>query len=90
MLNVGQCKWDRTRYEEIVDVLRTFLKETGFHSSKVSFVPVAAFTGVNLVELRSPEGDPLRAWYSGPTLVALLGTSDCFPSPLSYTNLLIF
>lgn|SRR5258706_5776680 len=63
-------------------MLRPFLKETGFHSSKVSFVPVAAFAGVNLVELRSPEGDPLRRWYSGPTLAALLGT--CIVSPIEY------
>lgn len=76
VLNVRQCEWSQARYEEIVDVLRTFLKETGFHSTKISFVPVAAFTGVNLVELQSPEGDPLKAWYSGPSLVALLGTLD--------------
>jgi len=65
--------WDRSRYTEIVDMLKPFLLQTGFQNSKTKFVPVAAMTGVNLVNRDGPEGAELRKWYKGPTLVDLLG-----------------
>jgi len=65
--------WDRSRYAEIVDTLKPFLLQTGFQNSKTKFAPVAAMTGVNLVNRDGPEGTELRKWYKGPTLVDLLG-----------------
>lgn len=54
--------------------LKTFFGQSGFQSSKTSFVPVGAMLGVNLVERKSPEASALSQWYRGPTLVDLLGT----------------
>ncbi|KAF9651276.1 hypothetical protein BDM02DRAFT_3091701 [Thelephora ganbajun] len=65
-------EWDQSRYTEIVDALKPFLLQTGFHNSKTKFVPVAAMTGVNLVKRDEPDGAELRKWYKGPTLVDLL------------------
>jgi elongation factor 1 alpha-like protein len=50
-----------------------FFGQSGFHSSKTSFVPVGAILGVNLVERKAPESTVLSKWYKGPTLVDLLG-----------------
>ncbi|KAI6105432.1 P-loop containing nucleoside triphosphate hydrolase protein [Pisolithus sp. B1] len=69
---LDQVNWAESRYEEICRLLRTFLSQSGFQSSKTGFVPVAAMLGVNLVD-RSSQGPPaLTSWYKGPTLVDLL------------------
>ena len=71
---LDQVAWSQSRYEEICALLRPFLVQSGFQSSKTRFVPVGAMQGVNLV---GREGDPateLRQWYSGSTLVDYLGT----------------
>jgi elongation factor 1 alpha-like protein len=65
--------WDQSRYTEIVDTLQPFLLQTGFQTSKTKFAPVAAMTGVNLVNREGLDGAELRKWYKGPTLVDLLG-----------------
>ena len=65
--------WDQSRYTEIVDALKPFLLQTGFQISKTKFVPVAAMTGMNLVNRDGPSGVELRKWYKGSTLVDLLG-----------------
>ncbi|CEQ39607.1 SPOSA6832_01148 [Sporobolomyces salmonicolor] len=61
--------WAQSRFEAIRDQLQPFLTQSGFHPSKVSFVPVGAMSGENLVK-RSNE--ILKAWYEGPTLVEQL------------------
>ncbi|KAI6004124.1 EF Tu GTP binding domain-containing protein [Pisolithus albus] len=69
---MDQVKWAESRYDEIRRLLKAFLGQSGFHPSKIGFVPVAAMLGVNLVD-RSYEGAPaLTNWYKGPTLVDLL------------------
>lgn len=65
--------WDRSRYTEIVDALKPFLLQTGFQNSKTKFAPVAAMSGMNLVDRGGADGAELRKWYKGPTLVDLLG-----------------
>ncbi|PVG01027.1 hypothetical protein CPB86DRAFT_781942 [Serendipita vermifera] len=65
-------EWSEARYKEIVDNLAPFLVQSGYQSSKTSFVPVSGFLGVNLVDRSSPETAILSKWYSGPTLVDLL------------------
>ena len=67
-------EWDKDRYEEICEVLRPFLSQTGFNAAKAEFVPVGALLGVNLVERKGEEAANLDAWYKGPTLVDLLGS----------------
>lgn len=70
---LDMVEWDRSRYREILDALRPFLLQTGFQNSKTKFAPVAAMTGVNLVNRDGPDGAELRKWYKGPTLIDLLG-----------------
>ncbi|KLO07490.1 EF Tu GTP binding domain-containing protein, partial [Schizopora paradoxa] len=69
---LDQVDWDKYRYEEICEVLRPFLSQTGFNAAKAEFVPVGALLGVNLVERKGEEAVNLDAWYKGPTLVDLL------------------
>lgn len=68
---LDQVEWAKSRYEEIVGLLKPFLVQSGFHPSKTKFVPVAAMDGVNLTR-REPTGSVLYKWYKGPTLVDLL------------------
>jgi elongation factor 1 alpha-like protein len=73
-LAVNQVEWSEARYKEIVDNLVPFLTQSGYQPSKTSFVPVSGFLGVNLVDRSASEAGLLSKWYSGPTLVDLLGT----------------
>ncbi|KAG1908149.1 EF Tu GTP binding domain-containing protein [Suillus fuscotomentosus] len=67
---LDQVNWDPSRFEEICGLLRAFLVQSGFPSSKTSFVPVSAMLGVNLVN--NADASVLSKWYKGPTLVDLL------------------
>ncbi len=65
--------WSKDRYEHICHQLKTFLVQSGFQTSKTHFVPVGAISGVNLVNREAQDAVALNNWYSGPTLVELLG-----------------
>ncbi|KAK2466434.1 hypothetical protein APHAL10511_002076 [Amanita phalloides] len=69
---LDQVQWERTRYSEICSALRPFLTQSGFTTSKTSFVPVGAMQGVNLVSRNSTDATELYKWYQGPTLLNLL------------------
>lgn len=66
-------QWEKSRYEEICDLLRPFLQQSGFQPSKTKFVPVGAMSGVNLVRREGSDAAALDKWYKGPTLVDFLG-----------------
>lgn len=66
---LDQVNWDPSRFEEICGLLRAFLVQSGFPSSKTSFVPVSAMLGVNLVNNADAS---VLSWYKGPTLIDLL------------------
>ncbi|KAI0722180.1 EF Tu GTP binding domain-containing protein [Cerioporus squamosus] len=68
---LDQVEWSKSRYDEICDLLKPFLVQSGFHPSKTKFVPVAAMEGINLSQ-PPPAASPLHSWYKGPTLVDLL------------------
>jgi elongation factor 1 alpha-like protein len=70
-----QVEWSRVRYDEIESSLRPFLAQSGFSASKLSFVPVGAMLGVNLVDREGKDSKQLLEWFSGPTLVDCLGMS---------------
>ncbi|KAI1789023.1 P-loop containing nucleoside triphosphate hydrolase protein [Ganoderma leucocontextum] len=72
---LDQVEWAKSRYDEIVGLLKPFLVQSGFHPSKTKFVPVAAMDGVNLTR-REPADCVLYKWYKGPTLVDLLDDLD--------------
>lgn len=69
---MDQVIWAESRYDEIRRLLKAFLGQSGFHPSKIGFVPVAAMLGVNLVDRSSVGAPALTSWYNGPTLVDLL------------------
>ncbi|KAJ7667697.1 EF Tu GTP binding domain-containing protein [Mycena polygramma] len=69
---LDQVRWDEDRYENICTLLRPFLAQSGFHSSKTSYLPIGAISGVNLVHCEGEDAKQLLQWYKGPTLVDLL------------------
>ncbi|KDQ64952.1 hypothetical protein JAAARDRAFT_117557 [Jaapia argillacea MUCL 33604] len=69
---LDQVQWEKDRYNEICDLLRPFLLQSGFQPSKTKFVPVGAMSGVNLVNRDGTDASLLSKWYKGPTLVDLL------------------
>ena len=79
--------WDKTRFDDISSQIRPFLSQSGFHPSKVQFVPVAAMDGINLVSATDAPG--LRSWYKGATLLDCLGMPDDFFLRLFLTNMKI-
>lgn len=76
LLQVG---WAQARFENIRDQLRPFLTQTGFQLSNVSYIPVGATSGENLVERSNAV---LNAWYEGRTLVEQLDALSVPPRAL--------
>lgn len=66
-------EWAKSRYDEIVNLLKPFLVQSGFHPSKTKYVPVGAMAGVNLLKRDGPDAAALNKWYNGLTLVEMLG-----------------
>jgi len=64
--------WSKDRYNEIVQKLRTFLRQAGLKDTDVSFVPCSGLVGDNLAH-SPPAQHPLSTWYSGPTLATQIG-----------------
>jgi elongation factor 1-alpha len=60
-------KYSKSRYEEIVKEVSTYLKRVGYNPDKIPFVPISGFEGDNMIE-RSTNLD----WYKGPTLLEAL------------------
>ncbi|MEB3756821.1 MAG: translation elongation factor EF-1 subunit alpha [Desulfurococcales archaeon] len=59
--------FSQKRYEQVVSILKKFMKGLGYNIDKIAYVPVSAWTGANLIER-----DPNMPWYNGPTLVEAL------------------
>ena len=60
-------KYSKSRYEEIVKEVSSYLKKVGYNPDKIAFVPISGFEGNNMIE-RSTNLD----WYKGPTLLEAL------------------
>ncbi|XP_050316410.1 protein HBS1 isoform X2 [Anthonomus grandis grandis] len=69
--------WSKERFDEIVQKLKSFLKQAGFKENDVTFVPCSGLTGQNLI--KPPTENELLEWYSGPCLIEVI---DKFRSPL--------
>ncbi|KAJ7068240.1 eukaryotic polypeptide chain release factor 3 [Mycena amicta] len=55
--------WDKARYEEIRDKLIPFVRGSGFNpKTDITFIPVSAYTGVNLKDRVS---DTIAPWFKG-------------------------
>lgn len=63
--------WSKERFDQIVDKLKTFLKQAGYKAAHVTYVPCSGLTGENLVKPITDEN--LKAWYNGPTIVQIIG-----------------
>ncbi|KAJ3430902.1 hbs1-like protein [Anaeramoeba flamelloides] len=57
--------WSQSRYDEIVSILRKFLRSSGFSNQNYWFVPVSGLTGDNLYK---PVSKKVCAWYDGKTM----------------------
>jgi len=68
-------KWDKARYDEIVDKVGPFLRQSGFNlKTDVFFMPVSGFTGANL---KDPLTKAVCPWFEGPSLLDFL---DAMPA----------
>ena len=66
-MDATEPPYSKQRYEQIVAVLKKFMKGLGYKVDEIPYIPVSAWTGENLIE-RSPN----MPWYNGPTLVEAL------------------
>ncbi len=66
-MDAPDVNYSQKRYEQIVAILKKFMKGLGYKVDQIPFIPVSAWTGENLIE-RSPN----MPWYNGPTLVEAL------------------
>lgn len=62
--------WSRERFQEIVQKLKSFLKQAGFKESDVSFTPCSGLTGENLT--KTAQEPALKGWYDGPHLLDVI------------------
>ncbi|XP_076264064.1 translation elongation factor EF-1alpha (GTPase) HBS1 [Rhynchophorus ferrugineus] len=69
--------WSKQRFDEIVQKLKTFLKQAGFKENDVTFVPCSGLTGQNLV--KAPTENELLEWYKGHCLLEVI---DKFRAPI--------
>ncbi|GKD50060.1 elongation factor 1-alpha [Tanacetum coccineum] len=54
-------KYSKSRYEEIVKEVSSYLKKVGYNPDKIAFVPISSFEGDNMInEPNRPSGKPLR------------------------------
>jgi elongation factor 1 alpha-like protein len=47
---MDECKWSKTRWDEIQTKLGPFLRKTGYKDEDVIYVPIAGLTGENIME----------------------------------------
>jgi|SaaInlStandDraft_6_1057023.scaffolds.fasta_scaffold09064_2 peptide chain release factor subunit 3 len=66
---MDECSWAKERYTECVTKLKPYLKQVGYNTKEVIFLPLSGLQGINL-KTRIPEG--LCPFYSGPSLLEIL------------------
>lgn len=66
-IDAPEVNYDKKRYDEMVAVLKKFMKGIGYNPDAVPFIPTSGWLGENLIE-RSPN----TPWYNGPTIVEAL------------------
>ncbi|KIK95640.1 hypothetical protein PAXRUDRAFT_826797 [Paxillus rubicundulus Ve08.2h10] len=58
--------WDEARYNEIKEKLIPFIKSAGFNPKDVTFIPISAYTGMNL---KDPLPVSTCSWWRGSSLL---------------------
>ena len=71
---MDECKWAKSRWDEIQTKLTPFLRKTGYKDEDVIYVPIAGLTGENINE-KSENGK----WYTGPTMMEILDQVKLYP-----------
>ncbi|OLL26757.1 Eukaryotic peptide chain release factor GTP-binding subunit [Neolecta irregularis DAH-3] len=62
--------WSKERYDECVNGLTKFLKNTGYNpKTDIMFMPVSGYTGVNIKDRLTKN---ICQWYNGPSLIEYL------------------
>ncbi|KAJ6160879.1 Translation elongation factor EF-1 subunit [Penicillium chermesinum] len=72
-------QWAKERFDEIQQQISSFLTTAGFLARNISFVPCSGVLGDN-ISRRSE--DPQSSWYTGPTLIEELETSEPYTHAL--------
>lgn len=73
------AKFDEAKYKKLKDEVTVLLKQSGYKTDEVAFIPISAYKGDNVV--KKSENMP---WYKGPTIKEQL---DLFKEPEKPTNL---
>lgn len=68
--------YDRVKYEEVKTKLGALLKNIGYKTDEMLFIPISALQGDNVAKKSSN-----LSWYTGPTLVDALDTFKVPPKP---------
>lgn len=83
---MDSVQWSHERFEEILQQISSFLTAAGFQPRNVSFIPCSGLQGDNIARRST---DSSSNWYTGPTLVEELETSEptsrAMESPLRIT-----
>lgn len=66
-------QWNQDRFNEIKDQIMGSLRALKFPEKNISFVPVSGLNGDNVVKRST---DPAASWYTGPTLIEELESSE--------------
>lgn len=64
---MDDCKWAKSRFDEIKNGLDPFFKATGYSEEDIIWVPISGLNGDNIKEKSS-----VCTWYDGPPLLDIL------------------
>ncbi|RMD44022.1 hypothetical protein DV735_g1050, partial [Chaetothyriales sp. CBS 134920] len=70
---MDMVEWSKDRFDDIQQQMLAFLVSAGFQATNISFVPCSGMAGGNIVK---KEEDPRAGWYTGPSLVEHLDSSE--------------
>ena len=73
---MDDCRWSKSRFDEIVVGLKPFLNTCGYEDSDLIWCPIAGLSGENIKE---PVSNQTCNWYKGPPLLDLLDTIKLAP-----------
>ncbi|MEM4368602.1 MAG: translation elongation factor EF-1 subunit alpha [Candidatus Anstonellales archaeon] len=71
------ANYDRVKFEDLKAQLITMLKQTGYKTESIIFVPISGYYGDNVFK-KSDKMD----WYKGPTLAEAIDTFTVSPPPI--------
>ncbi|HQT44677.1 MAG TPA: translation elongation factor EF-1 subunit alpha [Candidatus Micrarchaeota archaeon] len=73
---IDAVNFDRVKYEETKAAMTTLLKNIGYKTDDIPFVPVSGWLGTN-IKVKSPD----TPWYTGPTLLECFDKLVAPPKP---------